>query len=380
MVDAPAIPFNRPSFGPAAMDHLAAVMRSGQTCGDRAVSRRCEAVLAEITGSPRVFLTPSCTAALEMSALLLGVGPGDEVIVPSYTFTSSANAFALLGARPVFVDSAPDTLNLDAAKLDALVTPRTRAIVAMHYAGVGCDMDAVADIARRRGVAVVEDNAHGLMGALDGKALGSFGLMSTASFHETKNLACGEGGALFVNDPALIERAEMVREKGTNRGRFLRGEVDKYSWVDRGSSWLLPDLLAAVLLDQLERRREIQAARAACWESYARELSSWAAGHGVRLPTIAPGVEHPSHLFWLTLPSEGTATAFIAHLRARGVSSVRHYVPLHLSDMGRRFGGREGDCPVVEDLAARLVRLPLYATITAEETARVIDACLGFRP
>ncbi len=362
------------------MDHLAAVMRSGQTCGDRAVSRRCEAVLAEITGSARVFLTPSCTAALEMSALLLGVGPGDEVIVPSYTFTSSANAFALLGARPVFVDSAPDTLNLDAAKLDALVTPRTRAIVAMHYAGVGCDMDAVADIARRRGVAVVEDNAHGLMGALDGKALGSFGLMSTASFHETKNLACGEGGALFVNDPALIERAEMVREKGTNRGRFLRGEVDKYSWVDRGSSWLLPDLLAAVLLDQLERRREIQAARAACWESYARELSSWAAGHGVRLPTIAPGVEHPSHLFWLTLPSEGAATAFIAHLRARGVSSVRHYVPLHLSDMGRRFGGREGDCPVVEDLAARLVRLPLYATITAEETARVIDACLGFRP
>ena len=219
MVDAPAIPFNRPSFGPAAMDHLTAVMRSGQTSGDRAVSRRCEALLAEITGSARVFLTPSCTGALEMSALLLDVGPGDEVIVPSFTFTSSANAFVLLGARPVFVDSRPDTLNLDASKLDALVTARTRAVVVMHYAGVGCEMDAVTELARRRGIAVVEDNAHGLMGSLDGKALGSFGVMSTVSFHETKNLACGEGGALFLNDPALVARAEMVREKGTNRER-----------------------------------------------------------------------------------------------------------------------------------------------------------------
>ncbi len=362
------------------MDHLAAVMRSGQTCGDRAISRRCEGILADIVGSTRVFLTPSCTAALEMSALLLDIGPGDEVIVPSFTFTSSANAFALLGARPVFVDSRPDTLNLDASKLDALVTERTRAIVVMHYAGVGGEMDAITDLARRRGIAVVEDNAHGLMGSLGGRALGSFGVMSTASFHETKNLACGEGGALFVNDPALVERAEMVREKGTNRGRFLRGEVDKYSWVDRGSSWLLPDLLAAVLLDQLERRHEIQSARAACWNTYARELSSWAAANGVGLPFVPPSARHPSHLFWLTLPSEDSATAFIAHLRARGVMSVRHYVPLHLSDMGRRFGGKEGDCPVVEDFASRLVRLPLYATITAEETARVVEACVRFRP
>lgn len=379
MVDAPAIPFNRPSFGPAALDHLAAVMRSGQTCGDRSVSRRCEGLLAEITGSARVFLTPSCTAALEMAALLLGVGPGDEVIVPSFTFTSSANAFALLGARPVFVDSEPRTLNLDASKLDALVTPRTTAVVAMHYAGVGCEMGAVLEVANRRGLAVVEDNAHGLMGSLDGRPLGAFGRMSTASFHETKNLACGEGGALFVNDPSLVGRAEVVREKGTNRGRFLRGEVDKYSWVDRGSSWLLPDLLAAVLLDQIERRREIQAARAACWGSYARELSAWASSNGVGVPSVRAGAEHPSHLYWLTLPSEGSATAFIAHLRARGVASVRHYVPLHLSEMGRSFGGREGDCPVVEDFAARLVRLPLFATITPAETARVVEACAGFR-
>lgn len=380
MVAAPPIPFNRPSFGPAALDHLAAVMRSGQTCGDRSVSRRCESELAAITGSARVFLTPSCTAALEMSALLLGVGPGDEVIVPSFTFTSSANAFALLGARPVFVDSRPDTLNLDEGRLEGLVTARTKAVVVMHYAGVGCEMGAVTELARRRGLAVVEDNAHGLMGALDGRPLGGFGAMSTASFHETKNLACGEGGALFVNDPSLVERAEVVREKGTNRGRFLRGEVDKYSWVDRGSSWLLPDLLAAVLLDQLERRAEIQRARAACWEAYARELAGWARAGGVGMPSVPAGAEHPSHLFWLTLPSEDSAAAFIAHLRERGVTSVRHYVPLHLSAMGRSFGGKEGDCPVVEDFAARLVRLPLYATITAEETARVVEACVGFRP
>lgn len=380
MVDAPAIPFNRPSFGPAALDHVAAVMRSGQTCGDRAVSKRCEAELAAITGSARVFLTPSCTAALEMAATLLDVQPGDEVIVPSFTFTSSANAFVLLGARPVFVDSEPRCLNLDAARLEALVTPRTRAIVVMHYAGVGCDMGAIAAVAERRGLAVVEDNAHGLMGAWQGRPLGSFGRMSTASFHETKNLACGEGGALFVNDPTLVARAEMVREKGTNRGRFLRGEVDKYSWVDRGSSWLLPDLLAAVLLDQLERRREIQAARAACWRTYARELASWARGHDIGLPFVPDGAEHPSHLFWLTLPDEDAASRFIAHLRGRGVSAVRHYVPLHLSEMGRRFGGRPGDCPEVERFAATLVRLPLFATLTADETARVVEACVGFRP
>ena len=372
------IPFNRPSFGPAAFEHIRAVIASGETCGDRALSRRCEAQLAEITGSARVFLTPSCTAALEMAALLLGVTAGDEVIVPSFTFTSSANAFALLGARPVFVDSRPDTLNLDAEKLDALVTPRTKAIVAVHYAGVGCDMETVMAVAARHGLAVVEDNAHGLMGAWQGRALGSFGALSTASFHETKNLACGEGGALFVNEPSLVERAEVVREKGTNRTRFLRGEVDKYSWVDRGSSWLMPDLLAAVLLDQLERRREIQSARAACWNTYARELRAWADGRGVTLPTVPAGAEHPSHLFWLAFATERDATAFRAHLRARGILAVHHYVPLHLSTVGRSYGGREGDCPVVEEVAMRLVRLPLFASMTASELARVVEGCLAF--
>ena len=380
MGDAPAIPFNRPSFGPAAIEHLRAVMRSGETCGDRAVSRRCEAALAAITGSARVFLTPSCTAALEMAALLLGVGPGDEVLVPSFTFTSTANAFVLLGARPVFVDSRPDTLNLDASKLAALVTPRTRAVVPVHYAGVGCEMDAIDAVAARHGLDVVEDNAHGLMGRWRGRALGGIGRLSTASFHETKNLACGEGGALFVNDPSLVARAEVIREKGTNRSLFLRGEVDKYSWVDRGSSWLLPDLLSAVLLDQLERREAIQASRALAWDAYARDLAGWGRARGVGMPAVPPGAEHPSHLFWITLPSVDAAAAFLAHLRARGVSSVRHYVPLHLSAMGRSFGGREGDCPVVEDFAARLVRLPLYAGITPDEVARVVDACVGFDP
>jgi dTDP-4-amino-4,6-dideoxygalactose transaminase len=309
-----------------------------------------------------------------MCALLLELEPGDEVIVPSFAFVTTVSAFVLHGARPVFADVRPDTLNLDERQLASLVTPRTRAVVPLHYGGVACAMDPILELARRHGFAVIEDNAHGLFGTYQGKTLGTFGALATQSFHETKNVTCGEGGALLVNDPGLVGRAEILREKGTNRSRFFRGQVDKYTWVDLGSSYLPSEILAAFLLAQLESRAALQAARARIWERYREELAGWAEVHGVGLPHVPAGCVQPYHVFYLVLPDLEQRTRLIGHLKERGILAVFHYQPLHLSDMGRRLGGRPGQCPVTEDVADRLVRLPLFSGLTEADQADVIEA------
>lgn len=372
------IRFNRPGLAGREIEYAADAVARGHLSGDGHYTKRCHALLEQVVGSGKALLTTSCTHALEMTALLLNAGPGDEVILPSFTFVSTANAYVLRGARPVFADIRPDTLNLDERQLEKLVTPHTRAVVVVHYAGVGCEMDAILDIAGRRGIAVVEDNAHGLFGSYHGRALGTLGALATLSFHETKNITCGEGGALLVNDPALFDRAEIVREKGTDRSRFFRGQVDKYSWVDVGSSYLPSDLNAAFLLAQLEARDEIQARRRRIWERYAEGLSGWAAGRGVALPQVPVHCVQPYHMFYLLMPERTARQGLIAHLKARDILAVFHYLPLHLSPMGRRFGGREGDCPVTENVADRLVRLPFYKDLSESDQARVIEAVCGF--
>jgi dTDP-4-amino-4,6-dideoxygalactose transaminase len=374
------IPFNRPALVGEELRYMREAIAAGRISGDGGFSRRCQALLERELGVPRVLLTTSCTHALEACALLLDLAPGDEVIVPSFTFVSTANAFALRGARPVFADIRPDTLNLDESLLPELISPRTRAIVPVHYAGVGCEMEAILALAGRHGIAVVEDNAHGLFGKRGGGKLGTFGCLATLSFHETKNVTCGEGGALIVNDARYLERAEIVCQKGTNRGQFSRGTVDRYSWVDLGSSWLPSDLLAAFLLAQLEARERIQAARRQLWERYDRELAGWAAASGARLPVVPPGCEQPYHLFYLLLPSLAARQALIAHLRARGILAVFHYVPLHLSAYGRQAAASRRDCPVSTDVADRLVRLPLFYDLSAADQSRVIEAVQSFRP
>lgn len=313
-----------------------------------------------------------------MAALLLDIAPGDEVILPSFTFVSTANAFVLRGAKIVFSDVRPDTMNMDESRLERLITSRTRVIVPVHYAGVACDMDAICDIARRHGVQIVEDNAHGLFARYKGKYTGTFGCLATQSFHETKNLTCGEGGALLVNDPFLMERAVIIREKGTNRNQFFRGQVDKYTWVDVGSSYLPSDLLAAFLFAQLEARREILQKRKLIWEYYWQHLQPWACAMGVQLPVVPPECDQAYHMFYLLMPSPESRQSLIAHLKEVGILSVFHYVPLHLSDMGRRFAAREPECSVTEDVSARLLRLPFYNDLTEAEQSRVIDAVFSF--
>ncbi len=366
------IPFNKPWLNGKELYYIANVIQAGHASGDGTYTKKCHALIEQALGVSRVLLTTSCTDALEMAALLLEIKPGDEVIIPSFTFVSTANAFVLRGARPVFADIRPDTLNLDESRLEALITPRTRAIIPVHYAGVGCEMDAILEIARRHQVAVVEDNAHGLFGRYRGRYLGTFGTLATQSFHETKNFSCGEGGALLINDTQYIERAEIIREKGTNRSRFFRGQVDKYTWVDLGSSFLPSDLLAAYLYAQLEAREQIQAMRRRVWVYYYENLSDWAAERGVQLPTIPVYCEQPYHMFYLLLPSYQQRQALIAHLKAHGILSVFHYLPLHLSDMGRQFGGQVGDCPVTEDVSDRLLRLPFYNELSETEQAEVV--------
>ena len=308
-----------------------------------------------------------------MVALLLDLKPGDEVILPSFTFVSTANAFVLRGARPVFADIRSDTLNLDEKRVAGLVTANTRAIVVVHYGGVGCEMDPIVEIARSRSLAVIEDNAHGLFGKYLGKYLGTFGCLATQSFHETKNFSCGEGGALLINEERYIERAEIIWQKGTDRSRFFRGEVDKYSWVDLGSSYLPSDLLAAFLLAQFEARDRIQAARQRIWEHYYGGLKDWAGRNGVRLPVVPLNCAQAYHMFYLLMPSFEARQRFIARLKEHGILSVFHYLPLHLSEMGRRYGGAPGDCPVTERVSDQLVRLPFYNQMTDADQSRVIN-------
>jgi dTDP-4-amino-4,6-dideoxygalactose transaminase len=373
------IPFNRACLVGKEQAYIAETMANGHISGDGQFTRKCHALLEQELGVPKVLLTTSCTHALELAALLLDIQPGDEVIVPSFTFVTTVNAFVLRGARPLFIDIRPDTLNMDEIQLERLITPRTKAIVVVHYAGVGCEMDAILETAAQHRVPVVEDNAHGLFGTYKGKYLGTFGCMATQSFHETKNFTCGEGGALLVNDPSYIERAEIVREKGTNRSRFFRGQVDKYTWVDVGSSYLPSDILAAFLCAQLEARAEIQAKRQRIWELYYEHLEGWAQGHGVQLPTVPAYCGQPYHTFYMLLPSLKTRQDLIGHLKACGIAAVFHYLPLHLSDMGRRFGGKEGDCPVTEDVSDRLLRLPFYNGLSEADQASVVAAIKDFR-
>ncbi|MBK8027342.1 MAG: dTDP-4-amino-4,6-dideoxygalactose transaminase [Chloroflexi bacterium] len=372
------IPFNRPTLVGTELGRMQEAMAAGKFSGDGDFTKKCHTLLESTLGVQKALLTTSCTHALEMSALLLDLKAGDEVIVPSFTFVSTVNAYVLRGAKPVFVDVRPDTLNLDEALLEAAITPRTRAIVVVHYAGVACEMDTILDIAGRHGISVIEDNAHGLLGRYRGRLLGTLGVMATQSFHETKNLQCGEGGALLINDPQYIERAEILREKGTNRSRFFRGQVDKYTWVDVGSSYLPSELLAAFLLAQLEARDDIQVKRRALWERYEGELRGWAEAHGIGTPTVPAACEQAYHMYYLMLPSLEVRTALIEHLKVRGILAVFHYLPLHLSDMGRTFGGKVGDCPVTEALSDRLLRLPFYTEMTVEEQGEVINAVCSF--
>jgi dTDP-4-amino-4,6-dideoxygalactose transaminase len=374
------IPFNRPTTTPAALRAVTDALGSGRLSGNGPFTHRCESSLEHLTGARRVLLTSSCTAALEICAMLVDASPGDEVIVPSFTFVSTANAFALRGIRPVFADSRPDTLNIDEQNLERLITPRTRAIVTMHYGGVACEMDTIAHIAGRHRLMVIEDNAHGLFGTYKGRRLGTFGSLATQSFHETKNVTCGEGGALLINDLSLVERAEMAREKGTNRSRFFRGQVDKYTWVDIGSNYLCSELQAAMLSAQLESVPAIQGKRRAVWERYDTELADWCAAHGIRRLVVPAGAEHPSHLFALLMPTAAARTALIDHLGGRGILAVFHYIPLHLSPMGRRLGGAVGDCPVAEDVSERIVRLPFFTDLTYDEQTSVIETVKSFVP
>jgi dTDP-4-amino-4,6-dideoxygalactose transaminase len=373
------IPFNLPGFHGREAEYVAQVMAGGRLAGDGPFTKRCHDYLESALGVAKCLLTTSCTSALEMSALLLDIRPGDEVIMPAFTFVSTANAFVLRGARPVFADIRPDTLNLDESQLDRLITPRTRAIVLVHYAGVGCEMDEIAELAASRRIPVIEDNAHGLFGRYKGRFLGTFGALATLSFHETKNFTCGEGGAQLINDPSFVERAEIIREKGTDRTRFYRGEVDKYSWVDIGSSYLPSDLLAALLLGQLEARERIQALRRLIWERYEEGLQGWARSSGVALPVVPPWCDQAYHMFYLLMPSLEARQGLLEHLKQKRISGAFHYLPLHLSKMGRMFGSSPGQLPVSESTSDRLVRLPLYSQLSELDQERVLDAVVEYR-
>jgi dTDP-4-amino-4,6-dideoxygalactose transaminase len=372
------IPFNRPYLSGSEFEFIQEALANWQISGDGAFTKKCHALLESELGVAKALLTTSCTHALEMAALLLDIKSHDEVLIPSFTFVSSVNAFVLRGARPVFIDIRPDTLNLDETKLEERITSRTKVIVVIHYAGVACDMDVILKVAEKHGIPVVEDNAHGLFGKYKGRYLGTFGCLASQSFHETKNFTCGEGGALLINDPRYVERAEIIREKGTDRSRFFRGQVDKYTWVDVGSSYLPSDILAAFLYAQLGARNHIQSKRRRIWEYYDQNLKEWAEGAGVKLPSVPSHSEHPYHMYYMLLPSLEKRQALISYLNEHHISCAFHYQPLHLSSMGREFGGKAGDCPVTEDVSDRLVRLPFYNDLQEEDQARVVNRIKEF--
>jgi dTDP-4-amino-4,6-dideoxygalactose transaminase len=374
------ITFNRADISESDRAFLAEAIAGGHSSGNGVFTQKTEAALQRSLGTSRALLTTSCTHALEMSALLCNLSPGDKVIVPSYTFVSTASAFAMFGAEPVFVDSRKDTLNIDAALIERAVTPQTKAICVVHYGGVACEMDAIIEIASRHNLILIEDNAHGLFAKHKGKYLGTFGSMATQSFHETKNITCGEGGALLIDDVDLVERAEILREKGTNRSRFLRRQVDKYTWVDIGSSWVMSDLLAAILWGQLQRASEINSRRVEIWDRYHLELAEWADRFGVLRPHVPEGCEHVGHVYHVRFQTGDQRTRFIDHMKHRQISCVFHYQPLHVSPVGRRFGGQPGQCPVAEHAGECLVRLPLFNTLSDNQQTRVIEAVTEFVP
>ena len=372
------IPFNRPCVAGPEIDYVVQAIADGRTCGDGPFSKRCQELIETRFGTGKALLTTSCTAALELSALLCALEPGDEVILPSYTFVSTANAIVLRGARPVFVDIRADTLNLDERLIEAAITPRTRALWPVHYAGVACEMDEIMSIARRHDLLVVEDAAQGVFATYRGRWLGTIGDLGCYSFHETKNFSCGEGGALLVNTERFRARSEILREKGTNRSQFLRGQVDKYTWVDVGSSYVPSDILAAHLLGQLEHMEGITAQRGRIFEAYARGLAPLAERGLIRVPVIPAHCTTNFHMFYLLAADVEERTALIDHLKGAGIQAVFHYVPLHTSPFGRSFGGRDGQLPVTEDSSARLMRLPLHFGMTEADAVEVVRAVYDY--
>lgn len=365
------IPFNKPCVVGQELDYLSQAMAGGHTSGDGPFTRRAQSLMEMRFAAPRVLLTTSCTAALEIAAHLCALGPGDEVIMPSYTFVSTANAVVLRGATPVFVDIRPDTLNIDERLIEAAITPRTKAIFPVHYAGIACAMDEIMAIAARHRLRVVEDAAQGVFAQYKGRWLGSIGDLGCFSFHETKNISCGEGGALVLRDPELEARAEILREKGTNRSQFLRGAVDKYTWMDVGSSHVPSDLLAAVLLGQLEAMERITRRRGEIWHRYAALLAPLAARGAVRLPQV-PGDCGPNHhMFYLLTAGPEERGALIDFLRRAGILAIFHYVPLHSAPFARRLGLPQRRLPVTEDISGRLLRLPLYYDLTDGDVAEI---------
>jgi len=372
------IPFNKPFIAGKELFYVAQAVTFGNLGGDGRFTQQCCRLLEERFGINKVLLVPSCTAALEMAAMLLDLKPGDEVILPSFTFVSTVNCFVRLGAKPVFVDIRPDTLNIDDALMEEAITERTRAIFPVHYAGVGCEMDRIMTIADKYGLRVVEDAAQGVNSFYDGRALGSIGQLGCYSFHETKNYICGEGGALCINDPTLLERAEIIRDKGTNRKQFFRGQVDKYTWVDVGSSYVPSELCSAFLYAQLEMLDAISARRRAIYKFYLEHFLSLATEALLQLPQIPEECRSNYHMFYILLPDRASRDGLMKRLKENGILAVFHYVPLHSSPMGQTFGYHEGDFPVTEDVSGRLLRLPLYYDITEEEQSRVVEQVRAF--
>ncbi|MFZ4801696.1 MAG: dTDP-4-amino-4,6-dideoxygalactose transaminase [Chlorobium sp.] len=367
------IPFNKPYFCGKELSNIAQAHANGVMAGDGSFTKQCNEWLEQRTGCHKALLTHSCTAALEMAAILADIQPGDEVIMPSYTFVSTANAFVLRGGVPVFVDIRPDTLNIDETLIEAAITPRTKAIVPVHYAGVGCEMDTIMNIAQRHNLLVIEDAAQGVMATYKGKALGSIGHLGTLSFHETKNIISGEGGALLINDPKLSERAEIIREKGTNRTQFFRGQVDKYTWVDIGSSYLPGEIIAAFLRAQMEEAESITEQRLDIWKHYHEALGSLESAGRLRRPIVPESCQHNAHMYYILVDSLESRTALMAKLKEYGVNSVFHYVPLHSAPAGRKYGRVHGTMTYTEDLSDRLLRLPLWVGLTREQQDVVIN-------
>jgi dTDP-4-amino-4,6-dideoxygalactose transaminase len=373
------VPFNRPTGAPDEGAYIADCLAREYAKGNSHYSNACNTVLATVLGVGHASLTPSCTHALEMAALTLDLGPEDEIIAPSFTFTSTVNAFVLRGAKPRFADIRPDTLNIDPQSVERLITPKTRAIIAMHYAGIACDMEALRKLADDAGAFLIEDAAHAFLGTYRGRQLGTIGTIGTFSFHKTKNFSCGEGGAFVTNDHAIAEQAELVREKGTDRSLFLKGMVEKYQWIRAGSSYVIAEILAAQLLSQLEKRDQIQRKRETIWVRYQHDLADWAERLDVRQPHIPNECGPAWHLYHLVLPTERMRDRFLDHLREHGVGGAFHYLPLHLTPMGRTLGGEIGDAPLTESIAPRLVRLPFFTDMTPSEQDRVVDVVRSFR-
>jgi dTDP-4-amino-4,6-dideoxygalactose transaminase len=375
------IPFTQPAILDDNLGFVAETFENGWIAGDGPFTKKSQQLLEkQIDLNCKVLLTTSCTHALEMAAILLNITPGDEVIVPSYTFVSTALAFYMRGANIVFSDIREDTLNIDELQLDKLITDRTRVIVVVHYAGVACEMDRILELSKKYNIDIVEDNAHGLYGKYKNKNLGSFGCLATQSFHETKNISCGEGGALVINNKKLHNRAEIIREKGTNRAKFFRGQVDKYTWVDKGSSYVMSDILAAVLYKQLLSVNNIQNKRKHIWQTYSTELAEWASKNSVKFPFIPDYCNHTYHIFYLLFPNIVIRNKFIDHLSGKKINATFHYQPLHSSSFGKKLSDSEYDiCPVTTKISDCLVRMPLFYGMTEEQLEYTIDAVKEFK-